>query len=91
MHSVNMDNNCARNEYSKNNSENSKEDSKTLQKSQGKGKKSNAYAKPMTVQEKSSAIDHFDGCTQWYTTKLVSEFIKYKHNAFQIGISPNDK
>ena len=52
MNSVNMDKYCVNNKSNKNNSENSKEDSKTLDEREGKGKKYNAYTQIMTGQEK---------------------------------------
>ena len=45
----------------------------------------------MTGQNKSAAIDHFDGCMQWNIIKSVVEVINYKNNVFQKGISPNAK
>ena len=50
MHSVNIDNYCVNIESNNNNSENSNDDSTVLGKREGKGKKDNAYAQPITGQ-----------------------------------------
>ena len=50
MHNVKMDNYWENNKSNNNNTENSKEDSTTMEEREGKGKKYNAYAQPMTGQ-----------------------------------------
>ena len=80
MHSVILDNHFEKNESNKNNTHNSDEDSTTMGNREDKGKKYNAYSQLMTGQEKTSAIDHFDGCMQWDINKFVSESINEKHN-----------
>ena len=45
----------------------------------------------MTGQKKTAAIDYFDGCMQWDTTKFVSEYIKEKQNVLQKGSNPMRK
>ena len=56
-----------------------------------KGKKDNAFSQLMNGQNKSAAIDHFDGYMQCKITKFFSEAIKKKHIVPQKWISPNAK